>query len=77
LLKAIEDARALAIRGDFGADLFELVQQARELHEIALEALAGEPIPVAKSRELAEVIGRKVAEVEAMLAERKPPGALH
>ena len=77
LVKAITEARTLAARGDFGADLCELVQQPQELHDIALEVLAAHPDPGAQARGLAAAIGNELAELEAMLAEQTPPRPLH
>ena len=77
LITAIAEARALAVRRDFGADLLELMQHARELHDIALEVVAGEPDPGELARGVAKAIGERVAELEAMLAEKPPRRPLH
>jgi hypothetical protein len=77
LVKAIADAHFLTARGDFTADLFELVQHARELHDIALEVLAADPDPGTQAHGLADAIGNELAELEAMLAEQTTPRPLH
>ena len=35
LVRALEHAQPLAARGDFGADLVELLRHARDLHDLA------------------------------------------
>jgi hypothetical protein len=77
LIKAVEDAQALAARGEFGADLVELLRRARDLHDLALEALAAEHDLPAQARQLAEAIGNKLAAVEAELADQRPSDTLH
>jgi len=76
LVKAIEDAQAMAVRGEFGTDLVELLHHARELHDLALQVLADVHAPLAEPRDLAAVIGRRLAELEAELAERSPGRSL-
>ena len=77
MIKAAAEARTLADRGDLGADFRDLVQDARDLHELALEALGADPGAGENARGLAGTVSNKLAELEAMLPEKAPPGPLH
>jgi hypothetical protein len=77
MIKAVAQARTLADRGAIGADFRELVQHARQLHELALEELAADPEAGEYARGLAETISNKLDELEAMLAEQAPHRPLH
>jgi len=77
VIKAAAEARTPADRGDLGADVRDLVQDARDLHELALDALGADPEAGKNARGLAGTISNKLAELEAMLPEKAPPGLLH
>ena len=77
MIKAVARARTLADRGDIGADFRERVQHARQLHELALEALAADPEAGEYKRGLAETISNKLDELEAMPADQAPHRPLH
>ena len=76
MIKAVAEARTLADRGDIGADFRELVQHARELHDLALEALEADPEAGEYARGLAGTISTKLDELEALLPKEGPPPTL-
>ena len=76
LVRVMGHAQALAARGDFGAQLVELLRHARELHDLALQTLGAESDPSAQARELAKSIGDKLTEIEGELAMQRPTNPL-
>ncbi len=77
LVRALGHAQGLAARGDFGAELVELLRHARDLHALALETLGADSDPPTEARDLAKAIGDKLADLEAEFAMQRPPSTLN
>ena len=64
IVKAITEAKAMVDAGDFGPALHDVVQHARELHDLLLEQVTAEPRVVDRLGGLCDAIGENVRRLE-------------